>query len=61
MEIKKQKKRISKGLKRKQMRGGNWELIKGWFDILGKDIEKTTAEWNEAKEALIITPDKNNT
>ena len=50
MEIKKQKKRISKGLKRKQMRGGNWELIKEILGNIGKNIDTTTENWREKIE-----------
>ena len=40
MEIKKQRKRISKGLKKKRiLKGGNWDMIKNWIMNVGSNIE----------------------
>ena len=52
MEIKKQRKRISKGLKRKQriLKGGNWDVVKDWLNNVGSNIDKTGKDWVDAIE-----------
>ena len=53
MEIKKQRKRISKGLKRKRiLKGGNWEDVKGWLDTVKMNIDKTGKDWVDAIESV---------
>ena len=53
MEIKKQRKRISKGLKRKRiLKGGNWDDVKVWIDNVGSNIDKTGKDWADAIESV---------
>ena len=51
MEIKKQRKRISKGLKMKRiLKGGNLEDFKVWLDNVGSNIDKTGKKWADTIE-----------
>ena len=53
MEIKKQRKRISKGLKRKRiLKGGNLEDVKDWLDTVKMNIDKTGKEWANTIESV---------